>query len=37
MIHEIILQTVQKLTQPAFRCSNLTLETLEQDVNYAQS
>ena len=24
-------------TQPAFTCSNLTIETLEQDVRYVQS
>ena len=26
-----------EFTQPAFTCSKLTMETLEQDVKYAQS
>ena len=27
----------QKLTQPAFTCSNLSIETIEQGVKYVQS
>ena len=35
-ILEILLMTVS-VTQSAFACSKLTVETLEQDVNYVQS
>ena len=27
----------EKISQPAFTCSKLTIETLEQDVKYVQS
>ena len=26
-----------KITQPAFTCSKLTIETLEQDIKYVQN
>ena len=35
---EIIIKNTKKLqTQPAFTCSKLTIETLEQGVKYVQS
>ena len=35
--NEVLLQNHRSLTQPAFICSKLTIETPEQGVKYVQS